>query len=128
MSNSVTEQVIAREAQRCAALLAVDVDALAELLSDKLVFAHANATYEDKSSLLAKMKSGTIVYQTLEVSGQRVLELGELGDTALLVSRLTAAVTVGGAPRAIDNWTLSVWALEDNRWRLVAYQPTAIPK
>jgi hypothetical protein len=125
MSNSVTEQVIAREAQRCTALLQADVDALSELLSDKLVFAHANATYEDKSSLLAKMAAGTLVYQTLEVSGQRVIELGA---TALLVARLTAAVTVGGAPRAIDNWTLSVWTLEDNRWRLVAYQPTAIPK
>ena len=125
MSDSVTEQILAREAQRCAALLAADVDALAELLSDKLVFAHANATYEDKASLLTKMRSGNIVYQTLEVSGQRVIDLG---GTALLVSRLTAAVTVGGARRAIDNWTLSVWAREDKHWRLVAYQPTAIPK
>jgi ketosteroid isomerase-like protein len=124
MSNVVSEQVLAREAQRCAALLAADIESLADLLSERLVFAHANATYEDKSSLLAKMGSGNIVYRTLDVSGQRVIDLG---DTALLVSRLTASVTVGGQPRAIDNWTLSVWTLEAGRWRLVAYQPTAIP-
>lgn len=125
MNNSATAQILTREAQRGAALLNADVDSLADLLSERLVFAHANATYEDKASLLAKMKAGTIVYQKLEVSGQRVIELG---DTALLVSRLTASVTVAGAPRAIDNWTLSVWTLEANVWRLVAYQPTAIPK
>jgi ketosteroid isomerase-like protein len=125
MNNLVTAQLLAREGQRCAALLHADIDALADLLSERLVFAHANATYDDKSSLLAKMKSGTIVYQKLDVSEPRVVELG---DTALLVSRLTASVTIAGAPRAIDNWTLSVWTLEDDRWRLVAYQPTAIPK
>ncbi len=117
--------VLARESERGAALLAADVEALADLLSDRLVFAHANATYDDKASLLAKMRSGNIVYQSLEVSGQRVIDLG---DSALLVSRLRAAVTVGGQPRAIDNWTLSVWTLEHNQWRLVAYQPTAIPR
>jgi hypothetical protein len=125
MGNSVTEQVLAREAQRCTALLHADTHALAELLSERLVFAHANAAYDDKSSLLAKLGSGTIVYQSLEVSGQRVIELG---DSALLISRLTATVTVGGQPRAIDNWTLSVWTQEDNDWRLIAYQPTAIPR
>lgn len=124
MSHSVSEQVLARETQRCAALLDADMASLAELLSERLVFAHANATYDDKSSLLAKMGSGNIVYRTLEETQQRVIELG---DTALLVSRLTASVTVGGQPRAIDNWTLSVWTLEAGEWRLVAYQPTAIP-
>ncbi len=88
--------VLARESERGAALLAADVEALADLLSDRLVFAHANATYDDKASLLAKMRSGNIVYQSLEVSGQRVIDLG---DSALLVSRLRAAVTVGGQPR-----------------------------
>jgi hypothetical protein len=95
MVNIATEQVLAREAQRCTALLHADIHTLAERLSERLVFAHANATYEDKSSLLAKMGSGTTVYQTLQVSGKRVIELG---DTALLISRLTAAITVGSQP------------------------------
>lgn len=125
MSDSTTGQILAREAQRCAALLAADAEALAGLLSERLVFAHATAAYEDKSSLLQKMASGNIAYNTLEVTEQRVIDLG---DTALLLSRLTAAVTVGGQPRAIDNRALSVWAREGGEWRLVAYQPTAIPK
>jgi len=125
MSDSVTKQVLAREAQRCKALLEADMEALAEVLSERLVFAHANATYEDKNSLMMKMGSGNIVYKTLQVSEQRVIELG---DTALLVGRLTAAVEVGRTPKTIDNWTLSVWTREDGAWRLIAYQPTAIPQ
>jgi len=124
MSADTSDQILARERERCAALLAADVGALERLLSDRLVFAHATAAYEDKASLLAKMAAGNIVYKTLDVTEQRVIDLG---DTALLVSRLTAAVTVGGTPRAIDNRTLSVWTREGGEWRLVAYQPTAIP-
>ena len=125
MTNSTQTQILAREQRRCAALLAADAEALAELLSDRLVFAHATAKYEDKQTLLAKMASGNIVYNTLEVTETQVVDLGE---TALLVSRLTASVTVAGQPRQIDNMTLSVWARESGQWRLVAYQPTAIPK
>lgn len=125
MSNDTTRAILSREDSRCQALLSGDVDALSELLSDRLVFAHANATYDDKESLIRKMGSGNIVYQTLKVSEQRVIDLE---SSALLVSRLTADVLVGGQPRSIDNYTLSVWTKESGDWRLLAYQPTAIPK
>jgi ketosteroid isomerase-like protein len=125
MNSDTAGQVLAKEKQRGDALLGADMDALSALLSDRLVFAHANATYDDKASLLKKMGSGTIVYKTLDVSEQKVIDLG---DTALLISRLTADVTVGDQPRSIDNWTLSVWTREDGDWRLIAYQPTGIPK
>lgn len=113
------------EHQRCDALLKGDTDALAQLLSERLVFVHANATFDTKASLLQKMAAGTIVYQSLQVAESRVIDQG---DTALLFSRLTAAVIVSGNPRSIDNYTLSVWAREQGRWRLLAYQPTPVPK
>ncbi len=125
MSSNLEAQILEREAQRGKALLAADIEALDSLLSERLVFAHATAKYEDKASLLQKMGAGTIVYKTLDVTQQQVIDLG---DSALLISRLTADVLVGGQPRSIDNMTLSVWTREDGDWRLVAYQPTAIPK
>jgi len=125
MTQDISGTIIALEERRRQALLACDVGALSELLSDRLVFAHSNAVYEDKTSLLAKMGSGNIVYLSLEITEQRVMDLGE---TALLFSRLTAEVTVGGQPRSLDNRTLSVWTREDGQWRLLAYQPIAIPR
>lgn len=124
MSSSTEAQILEREARRCKALLEADIGALDSLLSERLVFAHATAKYEDKASLLQKMGAGTIVYKTLDVTQKQVIDLG---DSALLISRLTADVLVGGQPRSIDNMTLSVWTREDGDWRMVAYQPTAIP-
>lgn len=115
--------ILRRERARCDALLAGDVSVVADLLSDRLLFAHANATYDDKASLLDKLKSRKVVYKALKVSETRIVDLG---DTALLMSRLTAAVEIVGTPKSIDNQTLSVWTKEGDDWRLVAYQPTAI--
>lgn len=125
MSVPIEEQILAMERRRCNALLAADIQALAGLLSDRLVFAHATAKYEDKQTLLAKMETGNIVYNRLEITETQVVDLEE---TALLVSRLTADVSVGGQARKIDNMTLSVWSKESGRWQLIAYQPTAIPQ
>jgi len=118
------EEILALEQRRCGALLAADVEALAPLLSERLVFMHANALPDDRASLLEKMRGGRIVYRTLSVSEEMVVDLGEV---ALLHARLSAAVEVAGQPRRIENRTLSVWAREEGTWRLLAYQPTPIP-
>jgi len=125
MNNDTAAQVMVKDELRCKALLAADVESLAPLLSERLQFGHANAIYDDKKTLLEKMGSGKIVYKSLDVTGQKVVDLG---DSALLFSRLTASVLVGGQPRHIDNWTLSVWVNESGEWLLIAYQPTPIPK
>lgn len=125
MSTDLSNIILACEERRCEALKNADVNALRELLSDRLQFAHATALYDDKPTLLTKMESGNIVYNSLSITEPQVVDLG---DTALLISRLTADVLVGGQPRAIDNRTLSVWVNESGTWRLIAYQPTPIPK
>jgi ketosteroid isomerase-like protein len=123
--NDLRETILACERARCAALLAGNQDGLAELLSDRLVFVHANATSDTKSSLLAKMAGGSIVYRTLVVDQETVVGLS--GGTAILSARLTADLLVRGEPKRVSNLALSVWTREDDRWRLVAYQPTPIP-
>lgn len=125
MGRDVAAEVLAKEKQRVDALLAGDNSALAGLLSERLMFAHANATLDSKATLLEKMASGRISYVALTVSDTHIVELG---DSALLFSHLQAEVLVGGTAKTIDNRTLSVWTLEDDEWRLIAYQPTGVPK
>lgn len=117
--------ILAREEERCAALRAGDVTALASLLSERLVFAHANATSDTKESLLAKLGSGGIVYAALSLEGTNVIPAGE--DAALLTAKLTAQVIVRGVQKIIQNMVLLVWAREEGTWRLLAYQPTPLP-
>lgn len=116
--------ILAAENQRCAALLAADVEALSALLSERLHFMHASAKADDKGSLLAKMRAGNIAYRSLVVDETKVTDLG---SSVMLTSRLHAEVDVAGARKTIRNRTLSVWADEGGTWRLVAYQPTPIP-
>lgn len=121
--NDLSTEIMACEQARCAALLDRDVAALSNLLSDRLVFTHANALSEGKDAIVAKMKAGSLVYRSLDVTDQQVIDLG---DTALLLSRLTALVTVGATDKRIDNRTLSVWTREEGHWRLISYHPTPI--
>lgn len=122
---SVEQHLLSLEQKRCEALLAADIPALDKLLSRRLVFTHANALSDTKETFLEKMRQGRIVYVRLEVTESRVIELKE---SAILLCRMTAELLVAGVPKRIDNRTLSIWAIEDGQYSLVAYQPTPVPE
>jgi hypothetical protein len=122
---SVEQQLLSLEQKRCEALLAADIPSLDKLLSQRLVFTHANALSDTKEMFLEKIRQGRIVYVRLKVTESRVIELNE---SAILLCRMTAELLVAGVPKQIDNQTLSVWAIEDGQFNLVAYQPTPVPK
>jgi hypothetical protein len=50
-----------------------------------------------------------------------------LGDTAIVVGRMTADVDVQGVPKTIDNLALAVWTRASGAWRRLAYAPTSLP-
>lgn len=125
MNDALIEtEILACERRRCDALLSGDAAALEDLLSERLIFFHANATRDDKRSLLAKMAAGTVVYRSLSVDETVVTPLPE---AVLLSGRLMAEVTVAGVEKSIRNRTLSVWERVDGSWKLLAYQPTPMP-
>lgn len=120
----ISSTIVALENRRCAALLENNLDELGLLLSQRLTFGHANAAWDDRETLLTKLKGGAVRYLSMEVVKPKVIDLG---NVALLTSHLKAHVLVNGAERKLHNSTLSVWAHEDGVWRLLAYQPTPMP-
>jgi ketosteroid isomerase-like protein len=50
-----------------------------------------------------------------------------VGDTAVVVGRMTADLTVDGTPKTIDNLALAVWTRGPGGWQLLAYAPTQLP-
>ena len=50
-----------------------------------------------------------------------------VGDTAIVVGRMTADLTVQGTRKTIDNLALAVWTKDGGEWRLLAYAPTRCP-
>ena len=70
------------------------------------------------------MRSGYYVYRRIDHPVERV---AVVGDTAIVVGRMTADLLVDGTPRTIDNLSLAVWTRASGAWRLLGYAPTSLP-
>lgn len=118
-----SESITTIEHQRFAAMLSADVVTLDRLLSDGLIYVHANADIDNKESYLQRIASGSLRYLELD---QEIIASVDLEGVVLISGRFAAKVDVAGEMRTIDNLYLAVWAPETSGWRLVAYQPTAV--
>ncbi len=88
------------------ALRRPDVASLSALPADDLVCSHCNAQSENKGAYLRRFEDGTLVHHSITVSEETTTIVGE---TALVTARMTADVSVGGMPRAVDSRALAVW-------------------
>ncbi|MGY1695660.1 MULTISPECIES: nuclear transport factor 2 family protein [unclassified Geodermatophilus] len=116
--------VLAAEDRRYRAMQDADLAVLAELCADELSYAHSSGARDTKDEYLGKVRSGHYVYRRIDHPVERV---AVVGDSALVVGRMTADLDVDGVPRTIDNLALAVWTRASGRWRLLAYAPTPLP-
>jgi hypothetical protein len=125
MSSSDDEKaVLAAEDRRYRAMIDADLDALDELCADELSYAHSSGARDTKSEYLEKVRSGYYDYRRIDHPVERV-EI--VGDTAIVVGRMTSDLLVQGTAKTIDNLALAVWTRTDGEWRLLAYAPTSLP-
>lgn len=119
------QEIRALEVRRYAAMQAGDVEALGALLSERLVYAHSNATTDSKESYLGTLVDGSLKYLQIHFETETVLEAGP--DAAAALGRMSARVHRYGGEREIAAMTLALWVREGDAWRLLAYQPTSLP-
>lgn len=124
LDGEIERAVLAAERRRCAAMLANDAAALAELLDPRLTFAHATGAVDDRDGYLAKMAAGRIQYVGLDWSEEKVTVLAP--DAALLTGRMITQVRVDGVDKALNNRVTTAWAADADTWRLVAFQSTPL--
>jgi ketosteroid isomerase-like protein len=122
---SDVDAVLAAEDLRYRAMIDADLATLDRLLDDRVSYAHSSGVRDTKAEYLAKVRSGYYVYRRIDHPVERV-EI--VGDTAIVVGRMTADLTVDGTPKTIDNLALAVWARTAGGWRLLAYAPTRLPE
>jgi len=110
------------EALRCRALVANDLDGLAELLDEQLVHVHATGQVDGKQQYLQLVRSAI---RFLKVE-RKALQVRVLGDVAVASGRLLQHIEFrsSGERRAMDVMTTQVWAREAGGWRLVSFQAT----
>ena len=117
-------EVLAAEDRRHRAMLDADLAALDRLCADDLSYAHSSGVRDTKAEYLAKVASGYYVYRRIDHPVERV---AVVGDTAVVVGRMTADLLVDGVEKTIDNLALAVWVRAGEEWLLLAYAPTRLP-
>ena len=119
-----TSQINELEDRRYAAMVDADLDALGELLSDDVMYAHSNATVDSKASYLEMLRNGTLVYHSLEHTTEAVVSRP---GVVVVGGTMSGSIHMTGVAKTLNSRVAAVWVAEDGRWRLLAFQPTPIP-
>jgi ketosteroid isomerase-like protein len=122
--NDDVRAVLDAEDRRYEALMGPDLPTLERLFHDRLSYAHSSGVRDTRDEYLEKVRSGYYDYQRLDHPVERV---EVVGDTALVVGRMTADLRVDGIQKTIDNLALAVWTRAGGEWQLLAYAPTRLP-
>jgi ketosteroid isomerase-like protein len=119
-----TSEIDDLEDRRYAAMVDADLDALDELLSDDVRYAHSNASVDSKTSYLEMLRNGTLVYHSLEHTTEAVVSRP---GVVVVGGTMSGSIHMNGVAKTLNSRVAAVWVAEDGRWRLLAFQPTAIP-
>src|SRR4029450_6333449 len=113
--------VLAAENQRYEALLHPDLATLDRLFAEELSYAHSSGARDTKAEYLHKIETGYYDYRSIDQTVERV-EI--VGDTAIVVGRMTSDLAVQGTAKTIDNLALAVWTRATGEWQVVGDAPT----
>lgn len=115
-------EILEVEEQRRRALLAVDLDALADLYDDSLVHTHAPGLTHDKAQLLEHVRTRR-AYLDMRRGDLLIRVIGEVAIiTGRLINRLRSP---DGGERVLAGQVIQVLRrCEDGRWRFVSFQMT----
>lgn len=116
--------LIKADDQRCRAMLAHDLDALAALLADDVVYTHSSAVVENKQQYLATLREGRTRY--LDVRRQNA-HIRLYGPVAVMHGRVIMKIDTEGGQKDLNNLFQSVWIERDGRWLLASWASTVIP-
>jgi ketosteroid isomerase-like protein len=109
------------EQARFRAMVANDLDKLAPLLADDLVYVHTDGVVESKTEFLQSLRTGTRRYVSIEPNDVRVRTYG---NTAVATGQFRAKVISNGADREFDARYTAIYRASGKGWQLVSWQST----
>ena len=117
--------VLDLEDRRYQAMIDADLETMDRLIADEVSYAHSSGVRDTKAEYFEKVRSGYYDYHSIDHPVERV---EVLGDTAIVVGRMTADLDVDGTRKTIDNLALAVWTRAEGEWQLIAYASTPLPR
>jgi ketosteroid isomerase-like protein len=122
-TNAIVAEVRATDDRRVKSLLDKDYAALAQLLSDKLVYHHASGKVDNKDSYLSEFLSGKVCFVS---SNRRNVIIDVIGDTVVCSGIAENEVSVDGTTVLVKSRYFSVWARQHSGWQMVAWSSAAL--
>jgi ketosteroid isomerase-like protein len=111
------------ETQRFRAMERVDVATLNRILSDDLIYTHANGMHQTKSELIGVLGSGDMKYESIAPEDIRVRIYN---DAAVVTGRASIKIKAAGEEQSFKICYLDVYVKQDGRWQMVAWQSSRV--
>jgi ketosteroid isomerase-like protein len=123
LAEDAADQVRTMDRQWADATLHRDETALNRILADDLKYVHGNASVQNKKEFIDSLKSGDLVYHTIEF---QEVDVRVFGDTAIVMSKPRLSITMGGQDQKFEVRFLRVYVKRKGVWQLLAHQATRL--
>ncbi|MFI7483403.1 nuclear transport factor 2 family protein [Kocuria sp. M1R5S2] len=118
-------QIRELEDQRYDAMLRGAADDFAKLCHKDLTYTHSDGSRDTLASYMDKLTQRFYVYEHID---HPIEDIVLVDDTAVVVGSMNADILAAGAPKRLENLCISVWVRQGDQWRLLAFEPTPVPK
>ena len=112
------------ERARFAAMTHQDVNALQSMLADDLIYCHSNGRCENKAQLLESIRTGRIVYHSVDILSLRPRPAA---GAVIVNGSIAVDGSMDGLPLKMQLVYRGVSVRRDGQWRLAAWQAARLP-
>lgn len=123
-AGTVEEEVKVADTARVLCTLRGDTDRLARLLSDSLIYGHADGRVQTKEVFLAAVRTNRIKYEAYDYQETKITRVTD--DVAIMTGHAQLKASMGREHVAFALRFLAVWRREAGTWRLFAYQSSKL--
>jgi len=123
-ADDAVDQVKKADHQWAEATLHRDAAALNKILADDLKYVHGNASIQNKKEFIDSLKSGDLLYHTIDY---QELDVRVFGDSAVLMSKLALSINMNKQEQKFGVRFLRVYVKRNGAWQLWAHQATRLP-
>lgn len=124
-SSKVEQEILKLEQQWQDTLVKGDAAALEKLYHDGLIYTHSNASTDNKTTYIAKIKSGATKYVSIKRDD---IKVSVYGDTAIVTCHWLVHAQAGGNQIHTDARFIHVYLKQKGGWQMVAHQSTLVAK
>ncbi len=118
------DAVRAADTARIQATIAGDLSRLAPLLSDDLIYGHADGGAQTKAQFMTAVGTSRMKYEAYDYGDTKLFEIAP--GVVTMTGTASLRATRGTEHVAFSLRFLAVWAQDGGKWQLVAYQSTRV--